>query len=55
MTIDFDYMHDPETFGLALFWNAPLGDTAHGCALGAHRITLVLGTFVFGIEWRTNE
>ena len=51
MTLDFQ--HDPDTIGLALFYNAPLVDSKFDCALGAHRITLIIGTLVFGVEWRT--
>ncbi len=49
----FNFVHDPDTFGLALFFNAALVDPRFDCALGSHRITLIIGTLVFGVEWRT--
>ena len=45
----FYFRHDPDTFGLALMWSAPLeGATGH---LACHRIHLVLFTLVFAVEW----
>ena len=49
MTLDVSI--DPDTFGLGIFWNAPLGGDTHE-ALASHRITIILLHVVIGIEWR---
>ena len=43
--------HDPDTIGLACFWNAPLRGKNAPAFMKVHCITIVLIMFVVSIEW----
>ena len=44
----FETFIDPDTFGLAFYWNGPL-EGVH--LLDTHRITIIILNLVIGIEW----